>query len=385
MFHRFYRSFETLSSYRKQSFQKPYSIVSQWFGNLPLQYKVGLSFGLAISVASIGVATGWLITESYLDEARTNIEDSEAEYRILSDLKVDFLRMHLHQKGAILTLSDLSQWSEVYATFAEDQEQFNAIWSNYQETYGAMHSDALHAPKEQELIKKLIASYSAFSRDLDTLTDRLDRAVLVKLSDAERRTLQAELTRFNNQRLRQDAYRFLDLVEELRDNSDARLGKAKLALENASNFRVRIVVLSTTTSLFITFILLFILSRAISYSIKQASEIAEQVIKTSSFNLRIPVVSSDEVGKLSTVLNRLILQVKQLLKQEKEKSESLQNALKELQSTQSILIQNEKMSALGEMVAGIAHEINNPVNFIHGNLPHLESYLQDLSKLIQFY
>jgi len=60
-------------------------------------------------------------------------------------------------------------------------------------------------------------------------------------------------------------------------------------------------------------------------------------------------------------------------------------ALGELRRTQAQLVQSEKMSSLGQLVAGIAHEFNNPVNFIHANLTHAQTYFNDLLDLIQLY
>ncbi|MBN3870032.1 ATP-binding protein [Nostoc sp. JL33] len=68
-----------------------------------------------------------------------------------------------------------------------------------------------------------------------------------------------------------------------------------------------------------------------------------------------------------------------------ERTTALQETLNELQLTQTQLIQAEKMSSLGQMVAGIAHEINNPVSFIYGNLHHAHKYTQDLLRLVQIY
>ncbi|MDY6804045.1 MAG: response regulator [Cyanobacteriota bacterium] len=62
-------------------------------------------------------------------------------------------------------------------------------------------------------------------------------------------------------------------------------------------------------------------------------------------------------------------------------NQKLSQTLRDLQSTQSQLIQAEKMSSLGKMVAGVAHEINNPVTFIQGNLVHARNYVEDLMDL----
>ncbi|MBW4565889.1 MAG: HAMP domain-containing protein [Mojavia pulchra JT2-VF2] len=67
------------------------------------------------------------------------------------------------------------------------------------------------------------------------------------------------------------------------------------------------------------------------------------------------------------------------------KTEQLHTALHNLKMAESQLIQKEKMSSLGHMVAGIAHEINNPINFIYANLTYIKNYSQDLLNLIFFY
>ncbi|MBC1237284.1 GAF domain-containing protein [Nostoc sp. 2RC] len=80
-----------------------------------------------------------------------------------------------------------------------------------------------------------------------------------------------------------------------------------------------------------------------------------------------------------------LFQQSSLLGQTREEANQLAQALNELRTAQLQIIHTEKMASLGQLVAGVAHEINNPVNFIHGNLEHAHQYTQDLLRCVQLY
>jgi len=94
-----------------------------------------------------------------------------------------------------------------------------------------------------------------------------------------------------------------------------------------------------------------------------------------------------EVDLLTRIANELgvaLYQAELLIKNQKQAQE-LKEALEKIQQTQTYLIQTEKMADLGQLVAGVAHEINNPINFIYGNIDHLKNYSQDLLQLLELY
>ncbi|MDJ0774244.1 MAG: GAF domain-containing protein [Mastigocoleus sp. MO_167.B18] len=95
----------------------------------------------------------------------------------------------------------------------------------------------------------------------------------------------------------------------------------------------------------------------------------------------------EEVDLLAQVGVQLGVAIQQgeLLQQTKDQATKLEEALKEIKQTQDYLIQGEKMASLGELLAGIAYEINNPVNFILGNLTHMRRYAQQLLQTINIY
>jgi signal transduction histidine kinase len=93
-----------------------------------------------------------------------------------------------------------------------------------------------------------------------------------------------------------------------------------------------------------------------------------------------PFHGAEVVLRIENQINLRLLQVKL-----QEKNFLLQQAIDNLQASQVKQIQNEKMVALGQLVAGLAHEINNPISFIYGNLQYAGQYVQDLVNIIEVY
>lgn len=142
---------------------------------------------------------------------------------------------------------------------------------------------------------------------------------------------------------------------------------------------------------FIFFIILlfsFILARSIAKPLEDMNKIVSK-ISQGDLSGRLEPCIYYEINELIESYNLMADTMQEMYssleKQVQERTSELKNAYKELQSTQAMMVHSEKMKSLGELVAGIMHEINNPINFIYGNMTHLSNYSNDLIDVIEAY
>ncbi|NER34417.1 MAG: HAMP domain-containing protein [Oscillatoria sp. SIO1A7] len=116
----------------------------------------------------------------------------------------------------------------------------------------------------------------------------------------------------------------------------------------------------------------------------ELSDVKELRVLARSFN-QMARQLRESFTALEKTNEELETRVEQRTQELQDKNIDLHKALEQLKRTQAQLIQAEKMSGLGQLVAGIAHEINNPVSFIYGNVDYARDYIQDLLGLIEVY
>jgi signal transduction histidine kinase len=173
------------------------------------------------------------------------------------------------------------------------------------------------------------------------------------------------------------------------------VGMPESAFMAQINANTRTTVLLCLWALVVTTFLGILTAQRISKPITQLSLATDHLAK-GDLSQRLSEGNIKEMNVLTRAFNSMAQQLQtsfQALAKNNELLESrveartaeLQQALDELQQTQTQMVQSEKMSSLGQLVAGVAHEINNPVNFIHGNLSHTAEYSHDLLELVSLY
>lgn len=163
-----------------------------------------------------------------------------------------------------------------------------------------------------------------------------------------------------------------------------------------------ILIVATAISISLVTILTFSVAGRIAAPLKRLADGA-RVIADGDLTQRVPVSGRDEIARLAQSFNEMAASLEERTRQltdlnrhleEKvlertkaleEANRRIQQAYQELKDTQVQLVQSEKMASLGQLVAGVAHEIKNPLNFIYGNTEFLREYVLHLEELVELY
>lgn len=168
--------------------------------------------------------------------------------------------------------------------------------------------------------------------------------------------------------------------------------RAQEEMEAAQGLEKALIIGSLLVSAAIAAWVALLTTRAIAGPLVRAAEVARRAAEAGDYSQRIGLTGSDEVGAMARALDALMNrvsertgQLEQALAQADQQRAELRSTLAALQLAQAQLVQSEKLSSLGSLAAGVAHEINNPVGFIHANLDHLSEYVGQLLALVLLY
>ncbi|MBE9101000.1 sensor histidine kinase [Vacuolonema iberomarrocanum] len=332
------------------------------FSSLSIANKIILGYGISLGIAVLGTTTGLLVGDYYEAKARHSQQVAHKQAQLLSQLQVTVLQLRPEREF----LPSIWEESRFRSARTESFERLNDVENLLTEVRAS--ADLQTMSSMQGFLTGFETEIDAYRSDLEAIVGGVDPDTIdaTVASQVER-----QITGLVDSPTYLRLFRFSIELTEFVEQAEEESLRANLALDRAGRLETQIILGSMALSIAIAGLLSIYISRTITRPIKQVTAVAKEVTEQGDFSLRAPVTTQDEVGVLSVALNDLI--------------QRIADHTRELRETQTHLIQSEKMSSLGQMVAGVAHEINNPVNFIYGNLVHTRDYTENLLRLIHLF
>ncbi len=361
---------------------------------LSIGTKIRLGYALSLGIAVLGTSSGIIIGEYYHEHAREREEDAREEMYLFSGLETNILRIEIHERMLVELANQPTLWQKEYNQFVRHIADVRRDWNKFKASEGhTKDSPGLEMPEEIEKSQKIIQTYQGFLENyLNEIAEIFKDFKNSPQTPKELEAIQKRIVKLNNHHQLFELDSLADEISELSAFAYEEYEEAEEKGLMAEKLRFVIIIATLLLSVTMAAIVSLYTSRVISQPIKDITAIAQEVGKSGNFNIQVPVTTRDEVGVLATTFNSLIQRVATHTEELSQKNqqlvqthEKLHQTIQNLKETQAQLIQTEKMSSLGQMLAGIAHEINNPVNFIYNNIDYGNTYSQDLIELVHVY
>ncbi|MGK7924912.1 MAG: sensor histidine kinase [Spirulina sp.] len=338
--------------------------LTQPLQQLSIGQKIYWSYGIALGIAAIGTAIGLIVGDRFHQAAQKQLSIATEQSKLLSRLLFASSQFQ-PQREFLPVLRNPRRFATARVEFEERVETVEELLEEI--------ADKTTPNTGGAATRRFLKAYRQVFALYVTEQERiLDTALPLALTPEGRATFERTLVRFVNDPAAVRFFRYSEEISMLLEAAARDSEAAEVAFARANGLRFAIILGSMFLSIAIAVILAAIAARAIVQPIRRVTHVARTVTQTGDFQQRVPELpGKNETAILASALNQLI--------------EWIEEYTRELNQTQAQLIQTEKMSSLGQMVAGIAHEINNPVNFIYGNLPYISDYARDLVELIDLY
>jgi signal transduction histidine kinase len=328
--------------------------------------KIAAGYAVTLGIATLGTILGVAIGDFYHTESQSLARKERALGSLLVDLKIQLLDTRIRQQRLPVLLLQPELYLSEHARFLRSAIQVEVLIQQVKSTSTARAIAGL-----DDLLQTHAKTLEIYVNELEAIVAQIDPSS-GKMQNLQRS--QAQLLQFDNSKTTNQMDALVEKVASLVQTSNQLEEKLALQGQQADHWRRSIVAATMLLSIAAAAAIAIRTSRMLTRPIKTLTATAEQVIDQSNFDVQVPVTSEDEIGTLTHSFNDLIQRIHGLLAEQKVQAER-----------QAQLIHNEKMVSLGQMLAGVAHEINNPVNFISGNLEHTAAAVDDLLALVDTY
>ncbi|MCC5631057.1 HAMP domain-containing protein [Nostoc sphaeroides CHAB 2801] len=295
-----------------------------WFSHLKVGQKIGIGYALILSIAVLGTSIGFLIADHYQRQAQKREEAAIEELYKMYQLKTSVFRVRTNQHKLILYMDQPKRWQEQYTLLLNYVEQARQVWFEFKTNYSIENPNLYDSVIEQEAVHRLLQAHQGFDTYLQRTEALFHDNNPSKLSPNEIRTAQTKLFNFMHSSSIFMIDDFLDDITNLVEVIAQEYQQANWELQRAEKLRLNIILGSLSLSIAIATLLAIYTSRAIARPIQAVTHVAQQVTEESNFDLQAPVTTNDEVGILATSLNRLILEVQQLITVQNDANEQLE-------------------------------------------------------------